>query len=80
MPFKKHNWVKFGNNNGIVVELIIKESSGMKIDSFRFNNNHDYSKISKVLEEKYGFKREVEKDKEEIKEQEKNWIEKDIEW
>ena len=80
MPFKKHNWVKYGNNSNIVVELIIKEGSGMKIDSFRFNNNNDYSKISKVLEEKYGFKREVVKEIEETKEQEKNWLEKDSEW
>ena len=78
MPFKKHNWVKYGNQTGIVANIIITEGSGMKIDSFRFNNNKDYSKILNVLEQKYGFKREINNEIEET--QDKDWLESDKEF
>jgi len=73
MLFQKHNWVKY-NSNGIVVNLTLTECSGEKIDSFRFNNNKDYSKILNVLENKYGFKRENIKEMEETEDKEKDWL------
>lgn len=52
---------KFGvshSNNGEVIEIIIRDYSGAKIDSFRFNvsDKTKANMVFKTLEDKYGLK------------------------
>jgi len=81
MPFKKHNWIRFGNT-GDIVEITIKDFTGRKLDFFRCNSKNDYRRILKILEESYGFSMDKEISNELSKEEkeEKNWLEKDVKW
>jgi hypothetical protein len=54
MAFKKHNWFKFGSEEKII-EILIKESDGKRLDFFRCNNKMDFKKIVKIIRDKYGF-------------------------
>ena len=79
MGFKKSNWIKY-SSDGEIVEIIIREASGAKIESFKCNNKKDYGKIIHIIKKKYGFMPyyKESKDKEII--EEKNWLEKDWSW
>lgn len=46
------------SNNGEVVEIIIRDYSGAKIDSFRFNisDRGKCNMVLKTLQDKYGMK------------------------
>ena len=54
MSFKKHNWEKYGRNSE-VIEIILRDCNGQKVDFFRCNNKEDYKRIIKIIEEKYNF-------------------------
>lgn len=75
MGFKKHNWIKYGRR-GNIIQIDVNESDGAKIDHFKTNNQKDYARIIKLIEEKYGFSPEIspEESVNEIKEQEANWL------
>lgn len=53
------------NNFGVIVEIIIRESSGAKIESYKFNiNDNDKTKrIMNLLRKKYGLNDFSKKDK-----------------
>ena len=54
MSFKKHNWLAYGHNTNIIVELKLKDSFGGTMDFFRCNNKKDFQRIAKILKDKYG--------------------------
>jgi hypothetical protein len=73
MGFKKHNWITYGRQ-GEIIEIIIRDSTGTKIDFFRCNNKKDYAKISSILKNKYGFSSEIDTDKTPEFKKEKEWL------
>lgn len=52
MGYKKHNWKRFGDSETIF-EIRIREDFGKDIDFFRGNNNREFTKILKILSQKY---------------------------
>lgn len=55
MGFKKHNWVKYGYQNTLIVEISLSDSDRRgKVDFFKCNNNNDFKRILSILREKYG--------------------------
>lgn len=76
MSYKKHSWVKYGSQ-GEIVEIIIRDSTGGKIDSFKVNNQKSYAQILQIIKRKYGLSPNI---KEENKIEGKTWLEKDMEW
>jgi hypothetical protein len=52
--YKKHLWVNYGRR-GTIIEIIIRDDSGGKIEMFKSNNQKDYSKALRNIKEKYGF-------------------------
>lgn len=56
MGIKKHSWIPYGSfGNGDVIEIIVKDGSGAKIDSMKCSNNEGFTRILNILREKYGF-------------------------
>ena len=84
MAFKKHNWLAYSREEKIM-EIIIKEGDGRKLDFFRCNSIKEFPKIARIIKEKYGFNFESEgKEKETINfmenlNQEKRFLEKERE-
>lgn len=50
------------NRGGEIIEIIIRDSSGAKIDTFKCSIN-DFPKIIKIIERKYGIKVYPKKDR-----------------
>ncbi len=64
---KYHNWIKYGQN-GMIVEIIIRDDNGSKVEGFKVNSKDQKSlgKVIRTLNEKYGIKfplKENKKDK-----------------
>jgi hypothetical protein len=55
MEYKYQEFEPF-RNKGIIVETIVRDDSGQKLDSFKAVNQKDYSKILGIMNRKYGFK------------------------
>ena len=72
--YKKHEWIKYGRNDNII-NIEIKDSTERKIDSFRCNNQEDYTRIMKIIKEKYGYSPEIDTN-DSVNNKEK----KDIDW
>ena len=84
MSFKKHNWIRYGRQ-GTIVKIELCDGSGAKIDSFNTNNQEDYSKIIRLIEQKYGYSPKPTIDVEDSInfDKEKGWLksdEKDLKW
>lgn len=89
---KKHNWTSYGRS-GDIVEIILRDYSNSKIDSFKFNAEDKISrdKITRILKEKYAIdfspmieveesvNNDVKKEVEEKKE-DKDWLKSDWKW
>ena len=74
----KKNWVKY-KRVGEIIEITIRDGGGQNIGNFKCVNNKDWSRVVKLIKEKFGY--EVnEEDIQEEKDKEKNWLEKDWEW
>lgn len=54
MGYKKHSWMTYGQQ-GEVIEITIRDSSGTKVDFFKCNNKRDFYKILEIIKNKYGF-------------------------
>jgi hypothetical protein len=52
--YKKHFWTDYGRH-GTIIEIIIHDSGGERIEQFKFNNQKDYSKVLRIMKDKYGF-------------------------
>ena len=79
MGIKTNNeWVKY-KRLGEIIEITIRDGGGQKIGNFKCTNNKDYSRVIKIIENKFGysptFKGEFNKEKKDI-----NWLDKDMEW
>ncbi len=64
---KYHNWIKYGQN-GMILEIIIRDANGSKIEGFKVNSNDKKSlkKVMRTISEKYGIDfplKDVRKDK-----------------
>ena len=82
MSYQKHNWIHYGNS-GDIVEITLKDSSGKRFDFFRCDNEKEYRRILKLIEKKMGFRGLDKEDSIDIKketEQERNWLDKEINW
>ena len=52
---KYHNWIRYGQN-GMIVEITVRDESGNKIEGFRVNVNDKKAirKVVRILKEKFG--------------------------
>jgi len=55
MAYKKQNWMQYGRQ-GEIVEIIMRDSTNAKIESFRCNNKKSYNRALKTIWDKYGDK------------------------
>ena len=81
MSFKSNrNWSKYGRK-GEIIEITIKDNNEQKIGDFKCFNNNDYSKVTKIIRDKFGYYPDW-LNNEELKEskQETDWLKKDWEW
>ena len=62
------------NEGGEIIEIIIRESSGAKIESYKFNisDSDRFSKIIYAVKKKYGLKDRKDKDI--------DWLRKNKDW
>ena len=83
MVFKKHKWISYGRQNG-VVEITIYDENNKKLDFFKSNNKQGDQSIGKILKEKYGrdFSPEISRESSinNKKTQHEEDIKKEIEW
>jgi len=51
---KYHNWIKYGQN-GMILEIIVRDGNGSKIEGFKINTGDRKSlkKILRILKDKY---------------------------
>ena len=51
---KYHDWIKYGQN-GMILEIIVRDGNGSKIEGFKININDKKStrKILRTLQNKY---------------------------
>jgi len=54
LAYKKQNWLKFGRQ-GEIVEIIMRDQTNAKIESFRCNSNESYNRALRTIADKYGF-------------------------
>ena len=61
---KYHNWIKYGQN-GMILEITIKDANGSKIEGFRINSSDKKSlkKAMRTISEKYGIVFPLKEDK-----------------
>ncbi len=61
---KYHNWIKYGQN-GMIIEIIVRDENGSKIESFRVNSNDKktFKKVIRLLKDKYGLDFNIEENK-----------------
>ena len=52
---KYHNWIRYGQN-GMIIEIIVRDENGSKIEGFKVNTNDKKSleKVIRILSNKYG--------------------------
>jgi hypothetical protein len=74
----KKNWVKY-KRVGEIIEITIRDGGGQNIGNFKCVNNKDWSRVVKLIKDKFGYEIN-EQDIEKEKDKEKNWLEKDWEW
>jgi len=55
MGYKEQNWVKYGRQ-GDIIELVMRDHTNAKIESWRCNDNHSYNNALKTIWQKYGDK------------------------
>ena len=55
MSYKKQNWTKYGRQ-GEIIEIIMRDQTNAKIESFRCNSKQSYNRALKTIWQKYGFK------------------------
>lgn len=61
MKRKKNIWVQYGRSVDLI-EITIRDSSGAKIESFKFNgaNSKIYAQAIQQIKDKYGWSPEIE--------------------
>ena len=81
MGFKsKKDWVNY-KRQGEIIEIVIRDGGGQKIGDFKCINQKDYSKVIKIIKDKFGYYPDFESlDRKNELNKEKNWLEKDLEW
>ncbi len=52
MGYKRQNWMQYGRQ-GEIVEIIMRDSTNAKIESFRCNNNKSYNHALRTIAQKY---------------------------
>lgn len=88
--FKKQNWSPYGRK-AIYLDIKAKDKDEQVIDAYRLEKNKDIDKkrILNLIKRKHGFdlnsrdskeEQKPEKEIEEEKNKEKDWLDKDIEW
>jgi len=67
-----HNWIKY-NQKGTVIEIIIRDDGGGKLDSFKFSSTDKGAarKVFRTIKIKYGIDL---KDKKPDKDRDINWL------
>ena len=55
MGYKKQNWTKYGRQ-GEIVEIIMRDTTNAKIESWRCNDRQSYNRALRTIWEKYGDK------------------------
>lgn len=64
--------------SGETVEITIRDCTGRKVDFFRVNNKKDYSKIIRILKDKHGWSPEIGVEMSANYNQEKEWLDTDM--
>jgi ferredoxin-thioredoxin reductase catalytic subunit len=72
---KYHNWLK-NNYSGKIIEIIIREENGIKIEAFKFNSEDrkTVKKILKIIKVKYGVNIAPERLDEDKKDRDLDWL------
>jgi len=55
MVYKKQNWTKYGRQ-GEIIEIIMRDHTNAKIESFKCNDRDSYNNALKTIWQKYGEK------------------------
>lgn len=56
MVYKKHSWIKYGSNSTRnIIEVIMRDGSGRKIDSFKCNDEKGWKSILRIVRDSYGY-------------------------
>ena len=55
MGYKQQNWMQYGRQ-GEIVEIIMRDSTNAKLESFKCNNNKSYNRALSTIAQKYGEK------------------------
>jgi len=85
MALKKHNWLQYGKK-GDMIEIIIRDETGRKLDFFRTADKKSFRKIAKIIKLRYGFdfspeiKQEKFANTKGVLKEGKSWLDKDLEW
>ena len=81
LVFKKHNWMTYGKKSHII-EITLRDENGGKMDFFRCNNNEGFKKVALIIKNKYGFDAGENKEMNinENFEEEKSFLDKEMEW
>ena len=61
MSFKTQEWIEYKRRRDII-EIIIKDASEVKIMHFKCFNQKDYSRVIKLIKDKYGYSPEINKE------------------
>lgn len=69
---KYHNWMKYGQN-GMIIEIIIRDANGSKIEGFKISSSDKKSlkKAIRTISEKYGIEFPLKEDK---KDKDLDWL------
>lgn len=69
---KKHTWINYGNF-GETIEIIIRNASGGKIESWKFNSSDKNAKVKvfSIIKRKYGINLFLKK---EYKDKDLSWL------
>jgi len=54
MSFKKQKWMKYGSSADFI-EIVVKDASGRRIDSFKCNHQKAYKNILRIIKDNYNF-------------------------
>lgn len=55
MSYKEQNWLKYGRQ-GDIIEIIMRDHTNAKIESFRCNDRGSYNNALRTIWQKYGDK------------------------
>lgn len=75
----KSDWINY-SRRGEIIEILIRDQSGAKVGTFKANNQKDYSKVLRIIKDKYGYKPESEIKDSPNFDKEKNWLKSNSEW